>query len=77
MFFRSSNYGTKTVHIAAPGEGIYSTLPGGNYGLMRGTSQATAFVSGVAALILAHNKEFKFAQVKKQIIGTADEIPGS
>jgi len=43
---------------------------------MTGTSQATAFVSGVAALILAHNKEFNFAQVKKQIIGTADEIPG-
>lgn len=73
---RSSNYGTKTVHIAAPGEGIYSTLPGGNYGLMTGTSQATAFVSGVAALILSHNKEFSAAQVKKQIIATADELPG-
>jgi len=73
---RSSNYGTKTVHIAAPGEGIYSTLPGGNYGLMTGTSQATAFVSGVAALILSHNKEFSAEQVKKQIVATADELPG-
>jgi thermitase len=73
---RSSNYGMKTVHIAAPGEGIYSTLPGGNYGLMTGTSQATAFVTGVAALILSHNKEFNFEQVRKQIIATADEIPG-
>ena len=73
---RSSNYGTKTVHIAAPGEGIYSTLPGGNYGLMTGTSQATAFVSGVAALILSHNKDFSADQVKKQIIATADELPG-
>jgi thermitase len=73
---KSSNYGTKSVHIAAPGEGIYSTLPGGNYGLMTGTSQATAFVSGVAALILSHNKDFKYDQVKKQIIATADELPG-
>jgi subtilisin family serine protease len=72
----SSNYGTKTVHIAAPGEGIYSTLPGGNYGFMTGTSQATAFVSGVAALILSHNKDFSSDQVKKQIVATADEIPG-
>jgi thermitase len=73
---RSSNFGTKTVHIAAPGEGIYSTLPGGNYGVMTGTSQATAFVTGVAALILSHNKDFDYNQVKKQIISTADELPG-
>jgi thermitase len=73
---KSSNFGMKSVHIAAPGEGIYSTLPGGNYGLMTGTSQATAFVTGVAALILAHNKDFKFDQVKKQILATADEMPG-
>jgi thermitase len=72
---KTSNYGTKSVHLAAPGEGIYSTLPGGNYGLMTGTSQATAFVTGVAALILAHNKEFTADQVKKQIIATADELP--
>ncbi|MDZ4677857.1 MAG: S8 family peptidase [Oligoflexia bacterium] len=72
---KTSNYGIKSVHLAAPGEGIYSTLPNGNYGLMTGTSQATAFVSGVAALILAHNRDFNAAQVKKQIIATADELP--
>ena len=49
----SSNYGKKSVHIAAPGDDIWSTLPGGNYGKMTGTSQATAFVSGVAALKLS------------------------
>jgi thermitase len=73
---RSSNYGTNTVDLAAPGEGIYSTLPGGNFGLMTGTSQATAFVTGVAALIMSHNKDFSAEQVKKQIIATADELPG-
>jgi subtilisin family serine protease len=72
----SSNYGTKTVHIAAPGEGIESTLPGGHYGYLTGTSQATAFVSGVAALILSHNKDFSAEQVKRQIVATADELPG-
>ncbi|MBI2608850.1 MAG: S8 family serine peptidase [Deltaproteobacteria bacterium] len=52
----SSNYGKK-VDVAAPGESIYSTLPlnKGGYGLMTGTSQATAFVSGVAALVLSQN----------------------
>jgi subtilisin family serine protease len=71
----SSNYGASSVHIAAPGEGIFSTLPGGKYGLMTGTSQATAFVTGVAALIMANNHNFDYHQVRKQILSTADEIP--
>lgn len=49
----SSNYGVKTVDIAAPGKSIISTLPGGKFGTMTGTSQATAYVSGTAALLLA------------------------
>lgn len=72
----SSNYGVSSVHIAAPGEGIFSTLPDGKYGLMTGTSQATAFVSGVAALILAKHKNFNYLNVRKQILSTADELPG-
>lgn len=71
----SSNYGTQTVDIAAPGENIYSTMPEGGYGLMTGTSQATAFVTGVAALIMAHNSEFSAEEVKKYILKTGDNIP--
>jgi thermitase len=71
---KSSNYGIQTVHIAAPGENIFSTLPGAKYGVMTGTSQATAFVSGVAALIMAANREFKYSDVRKQILSTADEM---
>ena len=71
---KSSNYGIQTVHIAAPGENIFSTLPNGKYGVMTGTSQATAFVSGVAALIMASNREFKYLDVRKQILSTADEM---
>ncbi len=51
----SSNWGRTTVDVAAPGEDIYSTIPDGKYGFLSGTSQATAFVSGLAALILAKN----------------------
>ena len=71
----SSNYGMRTVDLAAPGENIYSTLPGGGFGYMTGTSQATAFVTGVAALIMAHNREFHAADVKKYILRTGDEYP--
>jgi thermitase len=69
----SSNYGVRTVDIAAPGENIYSTLPGNAFGMMTGTSQATAFVSGVAALVMSHNRELKYADVKKYILNTGDE----
>ncbi len=69
---QSSNYGINSVHLAAPGEKIYSTLPGGRYGEMTGTSQATAFVTGVAALLKANNSDMDYKQIKKQIIGTAD-----
>ena len=52
----SSNYGKKSVHNAAPGSEILSTLPGGNYGYMTGTSQATAVATGAAVLIMDYYK---------------------
>lgn len=48
----TSNFGLKTVQIAAPGENILSCLPGNKIGRMTGTSQATAFVTGAAARLL-------------------------
>lgn len=48
-----SNFGAQTVHLAAPGEKIYSTTRGGAYRFLDGTSQAAAFVSGAAALVLS------------------------
>lgn len=68
----SSNYGTETVDLAAPGQNIISTLPGNSYGFMTGTSQATAFVSGAAVLVMANKPEFKFDEVKKYVLSTGD-----
>lgn len=45
-----SNYGD-WVDVAAPGLDIYSTLAGGGYGYKTGTSFATAYVSGLAAIL--------------------------
>lgn len=68
----SSNYGTETVDIAAPGQNILSCLPGNSYGYMTGTSQATAFVTGAAALFIAHKQSFKAEDIKKYILATGD-----
>lgn len=68
----SSNYGVETVDIAAPGQNILSCLPGNAYGYMTGTSQATAFASGAAALVMARRETFKAADVKKYILSTGD-----
>lgn len=68
----SSNYGVETVDLAAPGQNILSTIPGNEYGFMTGTSQATAFVTGAAVLIMARRPQFNAQDVKRYILNTGD-----
>ncbi|MBF0312564.1 MAG: S8 family serine peptidase [Oligoflexia bacterium] len=67
----SSNWGTKSVDISAPGFEIRSSIPNGLTGRMTGTSQATAFVTGVAALLMAENPELSIEEVKTIILDSA------
>ncbi|EZG88391.1 putative peptidase [Gregarina niphandrodes] len=48
-----SNYGHTCVDVAAPGQRIYSTVPGHSYGSKSGTSMATPIVAGLAANVRA------------------------
>ncbi len=72
----SSNWGVQSVDVAAPGEGILSTIPGGRYGKMTGTSQATAFVSGIAALVLSKAPNLNPVQVKEIIMKNVTPVLG-
>jgi subtilisin family serine protease len=67
----SSNYGKQSVDITAPGYRIRSALPNGRSGYLTGTSQATAFVSGVAALLKSKHPSLTAAEIKEIIKSSA------
>jgi thermitase len=69
-----SNYGIKTVHIAAPGKDILSTWLGDNYREASGTSMATPYVSGVAALVIANEPNISMEKLRDRLLKTADKL---
>ncbi|MCA1817314.1 MAG: S8 family serine peptidase [Acidobacteria bacterium] len=72
---RFSNYGARSVHIAAPGAEILSTWPGNEYEEHSGTSMATPEVSGVAALVLAVNPNLTMKELRARILESVDKLP--
>lgn len=68
-----SNYGQKMVDVAAPGMGINSQIPGDDYLVVSGTSQAAPFVAGLAGEIRAANPELSVKEVKEILMGTVDK----
>ena len=69
-----SNWGVKSVMVAAPGVDILSTWLGNEYEEKSGTSMATPVVSGVAALILANNPPMSVDDLHKRLMDSTDPI---
>lgn len=69
-----SNYGRRTVNIFAPGSDIYSIRNGGGYEMNSGTSMATPFVSGAAALCMAAHPNETYLQIKERLYNNVDKV---
>ena len=69
-----SNFGVKTVHVAAPGAEILSTWLDGSYEEHSGTSMATPVVSGIAALALAVDADLSVKELRERLIKATDPL---
>ena len=69
-----SNYGVNTVHIAAPGKDILSTWLNDGYREASGTSMATPYVAGVAALILANESKISVEKLRERVLQSVDKL---
>jgi subtilisin family serine protease len=68
LMTRFSNSSYRFVNIAAPGENILSTFPRNTYERLSGTSMATPFVVGAAALLLGHRPNALAQQIKAALL---------
>jgi thermitase len=69
-----SNYGAKSVHIAAPGKEILSTWLNEEFYVASGTSMATPEVAGVAALILSTSPKMSVRELRAKLFASVDKL---
>jgi len=84
-----SSYGLLWVDVAAPGDGVLSTMPNTpvtlntyygykmNYDALSGTSMAAPHVAGLAALVWATGKCTTASCVRSHIEQNTDRLPGT
>lgn len=71
-----SNYSDKVVDLFAPGVEVNSTVPGGKYQKLGGTSMAAPNAAGVAAIIKGYFPELNAAQLKTILMESSRKYNG-
>lgn len=70
-----SNYGVKSVQLAAPGKDVLTTALGNDYEMRSGTSMAASVVAGVAALALAAQPNLTVDGLRSLLLKSVDKSP--
>ena len=68
---RASNYGVRSVDLAAPGNYILSTITGNDYAYMSGTSMAAPMVTGTAAMLYSCDASLSLMDARNRILQSA------
>lgn len=68
----SSDYGSNSVDLAAPGVSIYSTIRNNQYTHLSGTSMATPHVAAAVALAHAQYPDVSLLTIKNQLLSLVD-----
>ena len=71
--FRGANRGNY-IDLAAPGVDIFTTSPRGTFNVSTGTSLATAHVTGVVALLMSMNRNYRGALLERTLERTAVDL---
>jgi Subtilase family len=73
-FSNFAGYDSRIRHVLAPGVDIVSTMPYDTYGYGTGTSMATAYVSGIVALMLSAKPNLTHTQVRDMLTSSAIHV---
>ena len=71
-----SNWGPE-LDVVAPGEDIWSTVPGGGWDLSSGTSMAAPFVAGIAAILVSRTPSIRPSEVQSWVRMHTIDLPGT
>lgn len=69
-----SNYGSRTVDVAAPGDSILSTVDGARFATYSGTSMATPYVAGVISLLAGLRPDLSAEQLIATVKSTVKPL---